>query len=139
MTNIPAVPTVFPPQNTPIVDNNGALTNAAMALLRDFYNRTGAGTGIFNSVGSVSGAVLPAPLNFDINVVDAGFAGDTILFNMKPGQAQMVVNRSGNPVNVDPPAGGSIDGAGAYNLASGKSQIYTCLEIQGQIISLQLG
>lgn len=39
-------PTNFPPSNTPITDEKGAMTNASMAFFRALYDRTGYGNGL---------------------------------------------------------------------------------------------
>lgn len=143
MTNVPAIPTTFLPQNTPLVDKNGAASTAGMAFFRDLFNRTGSGTGVLNSVGQAqvnSLSATPSPLNFDINVVVGGASAfGVILFNMVPGQQQMVINNTGFNLTVNAPTGGTIDSGGSYTLTNGKSQIFTCLATQGSIISLQLG
>lgn len=110
--------TVFPPQNTPVIDKTGTLTNPFMAFFRDLYNRTGAGTGTPYSVGNnlvATGSTQNDALELinDWNNVTTGGGKGVRLPAMTMGQTIVVFNFSGSNVNVYPPSGASLNVLGA--------------------------
>lgn len=135
------VPAVLPPQNTQVVGENNQITIPWMGFLRALFQRTGNANGIFPTIGSINLDANPdSVLQFDITIISKSHAAENcFLFNMQPAQSQMIVNQSANPVNVFPAnSSDTIDGGASFSLTNGKSQIFTCLETQGTIISLQL-
>ena len=131
---IAVFPVTLPSGTTALVDASGNLTTSGMALLRAFYNRTGQGTGLVNQVDvpSSSGTFIA-----DWNKVVAD--GPYTLPNLTGGQNIMVQNANVNAINVNPPAGCTIDGVAApYNLAPAKMQIFWFFS-QTEAFSTQLG
>lgn len=143
----PAPQQNFPNDDEAIVNRDGTMNQIGRFYLLSLYQRTGQGTGVPATVATdiVSTGATQAgaeELSNDINHVGPTAVGSgVILFDMLPGQAQLVYNAGGNALNVYPPAGGEIDGLGAnapYILADSKVQIFTCFELQ-TFFSLQLG
>lgn len=133
---IQVFPTVFPPQNTPAVDSNGAVTNAFMAFFRDLYNRTGAGSGLVNQVST-----LTTPANAAVMsdwVLVTGGASSITLPALTNGQGAIVQNNSVAPMTINAPPGATIDGGPSYSLPNTKMQIFWFFS-STQIFSTQLG
>lgn len=151
--SIQAFPIQWQANNPLVTPSTGVLTQFGQYLLLALYNRTGAGSGLPDSVGNNLRAVgltqadALALIN-DYNEItsDEGGNNGVILLSLKPSQAQIVFNGSADPINVYPPVGGNIDGLGlnvAYPLNQNKTQIFTCWGLQTSGVpyyrSLQLG
>jgi hypothetical protein len=130
-------PTTFPPSNTPIVDEKGAMSNTGMSFFRALFNRTGQGSGLPNQVNiNVSGAAGQV-LTADWNLITANI-GNCILPTLTGGQMVVVQCSNGTGVDIIPPAGATIDGGGPYTLADLKIQIFWFFS-STDIRSTQLG
>lgn len=134
---IPAPQQNFPPPQEPVVDDTKTLTQSWKFLLLALFNRTGKETGTLTTgvIDTTNASQLP----FDINLLSQSLAASfCVLFPLQPGEKQEVINQSNNFIGVNAPSGYSVDGGASYNLASGKTQIFTCIS-QNTIVSLQLG
>ena len=131
---IQVFPTVFPPQNVPVIDQKGTVTNAFMAFFRDLYNMTGAGTGLPNQVTVSATGSLTA----DWNLVTSAAASPVTLPSLTGGQMVVVQNNTGLNLTVKAPTGATIDGVATYTLLNTKMQIYWFFSAS-QIFSTQLG
>ena len=127
-------PTNFPPQATPVVDQDGKMTTPGMAFFRALYDRTGAGTGLVNQVFIGAGGSLANDWNY-LNATP-----DSTLPALTGGQMVMVQNNSGVTATITPPAGAVIDGAVGvpYLLVNAKMQIFWYIS-SSIIVSTQLG
>jgi hypothetical protein len=123
------------------------MTTPGMAFFRALWNRTGAGTGIDNSVGLGLAALgttqsTALALTDDWNQIITAAAGSgVVLPALAGGQSIFIANEGLNPVAVYPPIGSAIDALsvnGAYSLTNGKLQLYSFFSSY-QIYSLQLG
>src|ERR1035437_681839 len=108
-------PTNFPPSNTPIVDDKGAMSIPGMAFFRALFNRTGQNNGsiytpanTLSSIGTTQADALV--LTADWNNVTAVASGTgVILPTLTAGQMVWVFNNDPtNNLNVYPPSGASI-------------------------------
>jgi hypothetical protein len=107
-------PTNFPPPNTPIIDQQGAMSNPGMAFFRALWNRTGQLNGTFttsdvlSSTGTTQATALA--LISDWNNVTTVTAGSGVLLPaLTMGQQIWVFNNDpANNLNVYPPSGASI-------------------------------
>ena len=137
-------PTTFPPSNTPIVDEKGAMSNTGMAFFRALFNRTGQGSGLPNQVSqdiiaagvdSSTATVLTSDWNF---ISSGALSAGVLLPTLTGGQMVMVMNGTAFDVTIYPPDGAAIDIAGTYLLPGSKMQIFWFISAT-QIISTQLG
>lgn len=127
----------FPPQNTPLVDDNDTITTSWMAFFRALFGRTGLGTGLPNQVND--NVTTTGQLTADWNYVPSGPALASVdLPPLTGGQMIMVHNASGFALTINAPAGATIDGIGSYSIPTGKMQVFWFLS-STQIISTQLG
>lgn len=108
-------PTNFPPSNTPIIDEKGAMSNPGMSFFRALFNRTGQDSGsAYTSANTLSSAgttqatalVLTADWN---NITTVASGTGVILPALTAGQMVWVFNNDpANNLNVYPPSGASI-------------------------------
>ena len=120
-------PTNFPPQTNPVIDKNGNMTIPGTNFWKALWNRTGGGTGIVNSAANTVTA-SGQTLTDDITNITAGSGGTVTLVALQPGQQQLVRNVSGGNVTISP-ASGSIDGGATFILATTKSAIFSCVDV----------
>ena len=129
----------FPPQNSPVVDQNNNLTLTWMGFLRALFNRTGMGTGIPFQVSTIADVnnsqVTTDWILGNTSVSDNGVLSLPVL---SPGQFIVVQSSGAEPLIVTPSSGVTIDGASDYSLTAGKMQIFWCFTTS-QIFSTQLG
>ena len=108
-------PTNFPPSNTPIVDDKGAMSNPGMAFFRALFNRTGqdsgaayATSGALSATGTTQADALALTADWN-NVTTVGFGGGVLLPALTQGQMVWVFNNDpAQALNVYPPNGASI-------------------------------
>ena len=132
---IPLYPQQIPsPLSQP--NSGGVFAQAWWWLINALYNRTGGASGNPFTVGAgltaTAGAVGPLPLTNDYNEVLAGGGLGVMLYNMQPGQSQVVFNGTGSAISVFPFTTGSIDALAVnavYALANGKSQWFRCVKL----------
>ena len=116
---IQVFPTNFPPSNTPIIDEKGAMSIPGMAFFRALFNRTGQDNGL---VSQVDTAVGSGNIISDWNLVTGG-ASNT-LPALTGGQLIMIQNATGGGITISAPAGATIDGITTYPLPDTKMQIF---------------
>ena len=133
---IPVFPCTFPPQNTPIVDDQGNMTTPGMAFMRALFNRTGQGSGIVEQVNA--SVFSNVTLTSDWNYINSGTTTTVTLPAMQGGQYAIVYSAPGTNVIVVAPSGAIIDSGSTYALAGGKMQIFWFFS-STQIVSTQLG
>ena len=108
-------PTNFPPSNTPIIDQQGAMSIPGMAFFRALWNRTGQLNGslystanTLSSTGTTQADAL-ALINDWNNVTTVAPGTGVILPALTTGQMVWVFNNDpAQNVNVYPPIGASI-------------------------------
>ena len=108
-------PTNFPPANTPIIDQQGAMSNPGMAFFRALWNRTGQLNGslysaanTLSSTGTTQADAL-ALINDWNNVTTVTPGTGVILPALTTGQMVWVFNNDpAQNLNVYPPIGASI-------------------------------
>lgn len=147
------IPLFITQQLTPqtvAINPDGTLANRFYFLIRALLLRTGNTGSVPFTVGHnlvAAGASQATALALvdDYNEVLSG-GGGVALAELQPGQTQVVFNGSGGGINVYPNDGGKIDALaidGAYGLANGKTQAFTCYSISAagltQFRTLQLG
>ena len=106
-------PTNFPPSNTPIIDQQGAMSIPGMAFFRALWNRTGQNSGAayatadaLVSAGTTQADALTLTADWN-NVTTAGKG--VILPALTQGQMVWVFNNDpAQNLNVYPPSGASI-------------------------------
>ena len=136
--------TTFPPSNTPIVDEKGAMSNTGMAFFTALFNRTGQGSGLPNQVSQdIIAAGIDSStatgLTSDWNFISSGaLSAGVVLPTLTGGQMVMVMNGSAFDVTTYPPTGAAIDTLATYSLPGSKMQIFWFISAT-QIISTQLG
>ena len=125
----------FPPQNSPIIDQQGTVLTPWMAFFRALFLRTGAGTGLPDQVNLTASA--SANITADWNVITDFHVAST-LPSLTGGQVVVVQNSGGGIATINAPAGAKIDGASSYSLPDTKMQIFWFFSAT-QIFSTQLG
>src|ERR1039458_6226286 len=108
-------PTNFPPSNTPIVDDKGAMSNPGMAFFRALFNRTGQDNGslytpsdTLSSTGTIQATALALTADWN-NVTTVASGTGVLLPALTAGQMVWVFNNDpANNLNVYPPSGASI-------------------------------
>ena len=108
-------PTNFPPSNTPIVDDKGAMSIPGMAFFRALFNRTGQNNGsiytpanTLSSTGTTQADALVLTADWN-NVTTVSSGTGVILPTLTAGQMVWVFNNDlANNLNVYPPSGASI-------------------------------
>ena len=108
-------PTNFPPANTPIIDQQGAMSNPGMAFFRALWNRTGqlnrslySAANTLSSTGTTQTDAL-ALINDWNNVTTVAPGTGVILPALTTGQMVWVFNNDpAQNLNVYPPIGASI-------------------------------
>ena len=122
---MPAFPTAFPDQNTPLLSQQGVMTITGMAFLRSLWNRTGGANGVpFTAGETAAGAGHGPQLTFDINTV-TGSGDNVTLPDMQPGQQVWVYNRTSNTDLFVWPASGTINGGPSADIVS--SAVFSCI------------
>lgn len=138
---IQLIPAAFPPQNTAITDQKGTLTTPWMGFLRALFLRTGESNGIPIAVANSVNVNLAPTLSADWNYLVAGTVLPlqfVVLPALTGGQLVMVQNASGLTVDINAPAGATIDGNPSYSLITAKMQIFWFIS-PTIIVSTQLG
>jgi hypothetical protein len=112
-------PTNFPPSNTPIIDDKGAMSIPGMAFFRALFNRTGQNNGsLYSSSNTLSATGTTQAdalvLTSDWNNVTTVVAGTGVLLPaLTAGQTVWIFNNDpAQALNVYPPLGASITYAG---------------------------
>ena len=111
-------PTNFPPSNTPIVDDKGAMSNPGMSFFRALFNRTGQDNGalytsadLLSSTGTTQADALALTSDWNNVTTVGGFGSNNgvLLPALTAGQMVWVFNNDpANNLNVYPPNGASI-------------------------------
>jgi hypothetical protein len=144
---LPNYPKVFGASIDQWVDGS-RLTRDAREFLKALWNRTGAGSGVSNSVatgiaaaGTTQGTATALGSN-DWNSIDTGAANSgVVIVRMQVGQSQTVFNNTGNTIKVYPLPGQSIDAGAvnaAFSLTNGKQQTFQQWTTT-QVRTMQLG
>jgi hypothetical protein len=108
-------PTNFPPSNTPIIDQQGAMSIPGMAFFRALWNRTGQNSGspfatadALSSIGTTQTTALVLAADWN-NVTTVASGTGVLLPALTQGQMVWVFNNDpANNLNVYPPIGASI-------------------------------
>lgn len=108
-------PTNFPPSNTPIIDDKGAMSIPGMAFFRALFNRTGQNNGTLytpantlSSAGTTQATALALTADWN-NITTVAPGTGVLLPALTAGQMVWVFNNDpANNLNVYPPSGASI-------------------------------
>jgi len=114
-------PTNFPAQQVPLIDKDGTMTIPGTNFWKALWNRTGAGTGIQNTVSSTltaAGTTQADALSLmnDVNnITTTPLNSGAILPSLQPGQNVFVFNYGVNSLNLYPPIGSQINYSGSLS------------------------
>ena len=108
-------PTNFPPSNTSIIDEKGAMSIPGMAFFRALWNRTGQNNGTvytpantLTATGTIQTDALALTADWN-NVTSVPASSGVLLPALTQGQMVWVFNNDpANNLNVYPPSGASI-------------------------------
>ena len=108
-------PTNFPPSNTPIIDEKGAMSIPGMAFFRALWNRTGQNNGsayatadTLSSTGTTQADALALTNDWN-NITTVSTGTGVLLPALTQGQMVWVFNNDpAQNLNVYPPIGASI-------------------------------